>query len=82
MTTKNETLAKLSDLQKPKKPRRTAQEVARAALVKERDRIAIAWKRATAKVNVRFQDKFDDAERALLAFEKAVSTREEPTDDE
>lgn len=79
---KQAALEKIDAMQTTKKPRRTAQDVARDVLVKERDRIALAWSRAREKVNDRFAAKFADAERALQAFEKALNSREDPADDE
>ena len=80
---KQAALEKIDAMQTPEpKRRRTAQDVARDVLVKERDRIALAWSRAREKVNDRFAAKFADAERALQAFEKALNSREDPADDE
>jgi hypothetical protein len=74
---KQAALEKIEAMQTTKKPRRTAQKRARDSLVAERDRIALAWKRATEKVNAKFRDRFADAERALQAFERALSKADE-----
>lgn len=75
---KQAALEKLSTLQTPEpKRRRTPTDRARDSLVAERDRIALAWKRATEKVNAKFRDRCADAERALQAFEKALSKDDE-----
>lgn len=65
-------IQKLEELQKPKKPRRTAQEQALAPLIKRRDAIKKRWDDADAEALRKHRDKYGPEHEELEAMIRAI----------